>query len=332
MILKSVASIGLGVLVALTAATSGFAQTVKIGSKNFTEQFVVAEIYAQALEKAGITVERRLNLGATLIAHSALTSGEIDLYPEYTGTALAAVVKGDLSGSADKIYKDVKDYYEKNLQLTLLEPTQINNGYAIITLPETAEKYKLKTLTDLGPASKELSFGAEGGFGERKDGLPGLKQVYGIEFKDFRIFAKLGIRYSALTSKNIDVSYGFSTDWQIADSGLVVLDDDKHLVPSLLPRACRASGCLGEEPEDRGSAQQGQPAFDQRDHARPECGRRTRQEGTKGSRCRVPERKRYLIILGGTGGFRRSFERVWRRWPHLRYFIAEATMQAGRYP
>ncbi|PSH64928.1 ABC transporter [Phyllobacterium brassicacearum] len=231
MIFKSVASIGLGVLVALTAATSGIAQTVKIGSKNFTEQFVVAEIYAQALEKAGVTVERRLNLGATLIAHSALTNGEIDLYPEYTGTALAAVVKGDLSGSADKIYKDVKDYYEKNLQLTLLEPTQINNGYAIITLPETAEKYKLKTLTDLGPASKELSFGAEGGFGERKDGLPGLKQVYGIEFKDFRIFAKLGIRYSALTSKNIDVSYGFSTDWQIADSDLVVLDDDKHLFP-----------------------------------------------------------------------------------------------------
>ncbi|MBZ9653722.1 glycine betaine ABC transporter substrate-binding protein [Phyllobacterium lublinensis] len=231
MILKSVASIGLGVLVALAATTSGIAQTVKIGSKNFTEQFVVAEIYAQALEKAGITVERRLNLGATLIAHSALTNGEIDLYPEYTGTALAAVVKGDLSGSADKIYKDVKDYYEKNLQLTLLDPTQINNGYAIITLPETAEKYKLKTLTDLGPASKELSFGAEGGFGERKDGLPGLKQVYGIEFKDFRIFAKLGIRYSALTSKNIDVSYGFSTDWQIADSNLVVLDDDKHLFP-----------------------------------------------------------------------------------------------------
>ncbi len=231
MVLKSIAALGLGALITLAGATSGFAQTVKIGSKNFTEQFVVAEIYAQALEKAGLTVERRLNLGATLIAHSALTSGEIDLYPEYTGTALASVVKGDLSGTADKIYKEVKDYYEKNLQLTLLYPTQINNGYAIITLPETAEKYKLKTLTDLGPASKDLSFGAEGGFGERKDGLPGLKQTYGIQFKDFRIFAKLGIRYSALTSGDIDVSYGFSTDWQIADSKLVVLDDDKHLFP-----------------------------------------------------------------------------------------------------
>lgn len=212
-------------------AAQANAQAVKIGSKNFTEQFVVAEIYAQALEKAGVEVERRLNLGATLVAHTALTNGEIDLYPEYTGTALAAVVKGDLSGSAEKIYGEVKDYYEKNLKLTLLEPTKINNGYAIITLPETAEKYKLKTLTDLGPSSKDLTFGAEAGFGERKDGLPGLKQTYGIEFKEFKIFAKLGIRYSALTSKDLDVSYGFATDWQISENKLVVLEDDKNLFP-----------------------------------------------------------------------------------------------------
>ena len=213
------------------AGTAFAADTVKIGSKNFTEQFIVAEIYAQALEKAGIEVERRLNLGATLVAHTALTNGEIDLYPEYTGTALAAVVKGDLSGSADKIYSEVKDHYEKNLKLTLLTPTQINNGYAIITLPETAEKYKLKTLTDLGPVSKDLTFGAEGGFAERKDGLPGLKQTYGIEFKEFKVFAKLGIRYSAVTNKDLDVSYGFTTDWQIAENKLVILEDDKNLFP-----------------------------------------------------------------------------------------------------
>jgi osmoprotectant transport system substrate-binding protein len=212
-------------------AAQANAQAVKIGSKNFTEQFVVAEIYAQALEKAGVEVERRLNLGATLVAHTALTNGEIDFYPEYTGTALAAVVKGDLSGSAEKIYGEVKNYYEKDLKLTLLEPTQINNGYAIITLPETAEKFKLKTLTDLGPASKDLTFGAEAGFGERKDGLPGLKQTYGIEFKEFKIFAKLGIRYSALTNQDLDVSYGFATDWQISENKLVVLEDDKSLFP-----------------------------------------------------------------------------------------------------
>ena len=231
MLLKSFAGLVAGAIVAALAITPAQADVVKIGSKNFTEQFIVAEIYAQALEKAGVQVERHLNLGATLVAHTALTNGDIDLYPEYTGTALAAVVKGDLSGSADKIYSDVKAYYEKNLKLTLLQPTKINNGYAIITLPGTAEKYKLKTLSDLGPVSKDLTFGAEGGFSERKDGLPGLKQTYGIEFKEFKVFAKLGIRYSALTNKDLDVSYGFATDWQIADNKLVILDDDKHLFP-----------------------------------------------------------------------------------------------------
>lgn len=231
MISKTMVGALVGAVLAAATFAPAHADVVKIGSKNFTEQFVVAEIYAQALEKAGVEVERHLNLGATLVAHTALTNGDIDLYPEYTGTALAAVVKGDLSGSADKIYTDVKDYYEKNLELTLLAPTKINNGYAIITLPETAEKYKLKTLTDLGPVSKDLTFGAEGGFSERKDGLPGLKQTYGIEFKEFKVFAKLGIRYSALTNKDLDVSYGFATDWQISDNKLVVLDDDRHLFP-----------------------------------------------------------------------------------------------------
>lgn len=231
MMSKSLIGVIAGAVLAAASFVPAHADAVKIGSKNFTEQFIVAEIYAQSLEKAGVDVERHLNLGATLVAHTALTNGDIDLYPEYTGTALAAVVKGDLSGTADKIYGDVKDYYEKNLKLTLLAPTKINNGYAIITLPETAEKYKLKTLSDLGPVSKDLTFGAEGGFSERKDGLPGLKQTYGIEFKEFKVFAKLGIRYSALTNKDLDVSYGFATDWQISDNKLVVLDDDKHLFP-----------------------------------------------------------------------------------------------------
>lgn len=222
---------GLGIAVALASVLVVQAEPVKIGSKNFTEQFIVAEIYAQALEKAGIEVEKRLNLGATQIAHTALTSGEIDLYPEYTGTALAAVVKGELAGSADDIYAEVKKHYEDKLGLTLLKPTAINNGYAIILLPEKAEEFKLKTLSDLGPASKDLTFGAEGTFGERKDGLPGLEKVYGIKFKEFVQFAKLGIRYSALTSKQIDVSFGFSTDWQIEDNKLAVLDDDKGLFP-----------------------------------------------------------------------------------------------------
>jgi osmoprotectant transport system substrate-binding protein len=218
-------------ILTICLGTSSYAQAVRVGSKNFTEQFIVAEIYAQALESAGIKAQTRPNLGATLIAHAALLNGDIDLYPEYTGTAMAHVVKGDLSGSAEQTYQTVKGYYERNLHLTLLEPTHINNSYAIVVLPETAAKYKLKTMSDLGPASGELSFGAEGSFADRSDGLPGMSRVYGIHFKEFRNLAKLGIRYTALTSKNIDVSFGFTTDWQIAEDKLVVLADDKHLFP-----------------------------------------------------------------------------------------------------
>jgi osmoprotectant transport system substrate-binding protein len=227
---KSLKALSLG-LALVSSAAAAEAEPVKIGSKNFTEQFIVAEIYAKALENAGIEVERRLNLGATQIAHTALTSGEIDLYPEYTGTALAAVVKADFSGDADQIYTTVKDFYEKNLQLTLLKPTAINNGYAIFMLPERAAELNLKTLSDLGPVSNQLTFGAEGTFGDRSDGLPGMEKVYGIKFKEFVQFAKIGIRYSAVTSKQIDVSFGFSTDWQIEDAKLAVLEDDKKLFP-----------------------------------------------------------------------------------------------------
>lgn len=227
---QNLSSFFFGIL-ALCLGAMAHAQVVRVGSKNFTEQFIVAEIYAQALNTAGIKAQTRPNLGATLIAHAALLNGDIDLYPEYTGTAMAHVVKGDLSGSADQIYQTVKSYYEKNLHLTLLEPAHVNNSYAIVVLPETAAKYKMTTLSDLGPASAGLSFGAEGSFADRSDGLPGMSHVYGIHFKEFRNLAKLGLRYSALTSKNIDVSFGFTTDWQIAEDKLVVLADDKHLFP-----------------------------------------------------------------------------------------------------
>jgi osmoprotectant transport system substrate-binding protein len=226
---KGIVALGLAMFIGV--AGQGHAATIKVGSKNFTEQFIVAEIYAQALEKAGFTVERHLNLGATAIAQAALEHGDIDLYPEYTGTAMAAVVKGDLSGSADKIYSDVKNYYESKFHLTWLATTNINNGYAMIVKPAIATKYNLKTLSDLGPASKDLVFGAEAGFQDRGDGLPALKTVYGIDFREFKNFASPNFRYSALLNDNINVSIGFGTDWQIADDKLVVLDDDKHLWP-----------------------------------------------------------------------------------------------------
>jgi osmoprotectant transport system substrate-binding protein len=224
-------SIFAGAMFAMVTITPAFAQTIKVGSKNFTEQYILAEIYAAALEGAGIKVERKINLGGTLIAHQALTTGEIDLYPEYTGTALISVLKGEAFGDADRVYESVKDFYEQNFKVTWLKPAGINNGYALIVRQDTADKYQLKTLSDLGKVAKSLSVGAGPEFADRKDGIPGLKAVYGAEFKDFRQFAKLGLRYDALAAKQIDVANGFATDWQIADQKLVTLTDDKNLFP-----------------------------------------------------------------------------------------------------
>jgi osmoprotectant transport system substrate-binding protein len=218
-------------LLAFAAVVPTAAQTVKVGSKNFTEEYILAEMYAAALENAGVEVERKINLGGTLIAHRALTTGEIDVYPEYTGTALISVVKGEVSNDAQKVYEQVKDFYEKQFKVTWLRPAGINNGYALVVRSDTARKFNLKTLSDLGKVAKELSIGGGPEFADRMDGLPGLKRVYGAVFKEFRQFAKLGLRYDALAAKQIEIANGFATDWQIADQKLVVLADDKNLFP-----------------------------------------------------------------------------------------------------
>jgi osmoprotectant transport system substrate-binding protein len=207
------------------------AQTIRVGSKNFTEQFILGEMYAAALEANGIKVERKINLGGTLIAHKALTSKEVDLYPEYTGTALNAVLKAALTNDPDSAYKQVKTFYEREFEVTWLKPSGINNGYAILVRPETAAQYELKTLSDLAKVSKQLKLGAGPEFPDRPDGLPGLKAKYGIEFAEFRQFNALAQRYDALANKQVDVVNGFATDWQIAAGKFVALEDDTRLFP-----------------------------------------------------------------------------------------------------
>ena len=125
-----------GAILLAGLAAPANAQTVKVGSKNFTEQYVLAEIYAAALENAGMKVTRKINLGGTLIAHQALTAGEIDLYPEYTGTALISVVKGKIQSDPTAVYNEVKTFYEQNFKITWLKPDAINNGYALLVRPD----------------------------------------------------------------------------------------------------------------------------------------------------------------------------------------------------
>src|SRR5882724_10913019 len=204
-------------------------QPVRVGSKNFTEQFVLAELYAQALEAAGVKVEKKLNLGGTLIAHKALEERQIDLYPEYTGTILIAVMKQPPVTDAKTVYDRVKaDYAARGL--VVLNEAPVNNTYNMVVRPDTAAQYKLETLSDLAKVAKELKLGAGPEFRDRADGLPGLRTKYGIEFKQDLQMA-IGLRYQALASKQIEVVNGYSTDGMISALKLKRLKDDKNLWP-----------------------------------------------------------------------------------------------------
>jgi osmoprotectant transport system substrate-binding protein len=228
MFIRGLRLLGLTVVAALFSAAPALSQ-VKIGSKNFTEQFVVAEIYAQALEAAGLKVERKLNLGGTLIAHKALEEKQIDLYPEYTGTMLLVVLKGEPMTDQKAVYDKVKTEYAAK-GFVVLNEAPLNNTYNMVVRPETAAQYKLETLSDLARVAKDLKLGAGPEFRDRKDGLPGLKAKYGIDFKEDLQMA-IGLRYQALANKQIDVVNGYATDGMISALKLKRLKDDKNLWP-----------------------------------------------------------------------------------------------------
>ena len=214
---------------ALTASTALAQQPVRVGSKNFTEQFILAELYAQALEAAGIKVERKINLGGTLIAYKALEEGQIDFYPEYTGTMLLAVLKLPTMSDRKAVYDKVKAAYAAK-GLTLLNEAPVNNTYNMVVRPETAAQYHLETLSDLAKVADQLKLGAGPEFRDREDGLPGLKAKYGIVFKE-DVQMAIGLRYQAIAGKQIDVVNGYSTDGMISALKLKRLKDDKNLWP-----------------------------------------------------------------------------------------------------
>ena len=206
------------------------APTVRIGSKNFTEQVVLGELYAQALEAKGTRVERKLNMGGTLIAHQALVNREIDMYPEYTGTALLNVLKAETMTDPEAVYQKVKRHYEEHFRLTWLERSPFNNGYVLVVKPETARAHDLKTVSDLARVGGKLRIGMGPEWRDRKDGLPGLKEVYGLEFAEAKAFA-IALRYEALRTDNVEVVNGYATDGQITANRLVRLKDDRGLWP-----------------------------------------------------------------------------------------------------
>ena len=203
-----------------------------IGSKDFTEEFIVAEMYAQILENAGFTVERKLNLGGTPIAHQALLNAQIDLYPEYTSTGLLTVLKQSPLQDSQKIFQTVKSGYEKQFALTWLEPSPFNDPQALAMTKAMAEKYGIKTYSDLSQKAPQLVLGGPAEFIDREDGIKGLQQAYGgFEFKEIKQLGTGSLRYQALLDGQVDVVVAFGTDGAIKGNDLLLLTDDKTFYP-----------------------------------------------------------------------------------------------------
>lgn len=205
--------------------------TITIGSKDFAEQLILGEIYAQLLEAHDFEVERSLNLGGTNIAHEALTNGDIDLYPEYTGTALLAILEMETMSDPDEVYRIVSEEYEERFDLIWMEQAPMNNTNALATSREFSEANNLTTISQMVAMADQIRAAVVPDFEEREDGLAGLKEVYGdFEFQELLAFDP-GIKYQAFLQGDADVVQVFGTDGQIGGYDLVVLEDDGGLWP-----------------------------------------------------------------------------------------------------
>jgi osmoprotectant transport system substrate-binding protein len=217
---------------ALGACSRPSGSALSVGSKDFTEELILGEMYAQILEKNGFAVTRKLDLGGTQVAMEALLRGDIDLYPEYTGTALVTELKAHPDKNAAANFATVKREYARRYDLIWLDPAPFNDTQALATTQALAEKYHVRTLDDLAKAAPQLRLGAIPEFTKREDALPGLRKAYGgFEFKDIKLF-DIGLKYKALESGAVDVVVAFGTDGQIQRDNLYVFIDDKHFWPA----------------------------------------------------------------------------------------------------
>lgn len=218
---------------------------VIVGSKPFGESYLLAEMFAQLLEARGIRVERRLGLGATEIAFGALRSGAADVYPEYTGTGLLAILGERPVSDPGAVYDRVSREFRRRWGMRWLPPLGFENTYAIAVRRPTADSLGLRTLSDLARVAPRLRAGLTPDFIGRADGLPGLRGAYGLRFAQVRALLP-AVKYQALAAGEVDVIDGYSTDGFIARYDLVVLRDDRRFFPPY-----EAAGLIGRRLAER---------------------------------------------------------------------------------
>ena len=226
----------------------GAQRAVVVASKPFGESYLLAEMFAQLLESRGLTVQRRPGLGATEIAFGALLKGDIDVYPEYTGTGLLAILGERAVGDAATVYVRVAQEFRRRYGVRWLPPLGFENTYAIAVRHETADSLGLATLSDLARVGKRLRAGFTPDFIGRPDGLPGLTRAYGIRLEEVRSLLP-AVKYQALAGRDVDVIDGYSTDGLIARYDLVVLRDDRGFFPPY-----EAAALVGAQLQERAPA------------------------------------------------------------------------------
>ncbi len=223
---------------------------IVIGSKNFTEQLILGEILAQQIEaKTTLKVDRKFNLGGTLVCHQGILSGDLDLYPEYTGTALTTILKQPANTNPQQVLTQVKQGYRDRFKLEWTAPFGFNNTFAMIIRGDDARQFKLQTLSQAAIYTPKWRAGFGPEFLNREDGFPGLSKVYNLKFADSPKTMDLGLLYRALTEKQVDLVAGNSTDGLIASLGLVVLEDDRHYFPPYEAAAVVRQATLQKHPE-----------------------------------------------------------------------------------
>ena len=222
----------LGLLLAANACRSHRADRVVIGSKFFTEQVILAELLAQHIEaRTGLRVERRSNLGSSLICHRALLAGDLDLYVEYTGTAVTTILGEKPVGDSTAVYQRVKQAYAQRFGLELTEPLGFENTFAMVVRGDDARREHLRTISDIIPLASRWRAGVGYEFLERPDGFRGWAERYGLRFAEPPRVMDLGLIYRALAEKHVDIVAGNSTDGLIEALGLVALEDDRRYFP-----------------------------------------------------------------------------------------------------
>ncbi len=226
------ASVAAAVVLLLPSCSSSHADRIVVGSKNFTESFILGELIAQQIEAhTNLQVERRFYLAGSYICQQAILAGRIDVYPEYTGTALTAILKESASGDKNDVYRRVKSEYERRFGLTLAPALGFNDTFAMEIRGEDARRLKIKKLSQAAAFAPQWRAGFGYEFMERPDGYRGLAAAYGLHFAEQPRIMDLGLLARALKDHQIDLAAGNTTDGLIPALDLFVLEDDRHYFP-----------------------------------------------------------------------------------------------------